>query len=147
GRFVLYYDPDKRDYVSYEVATGRSMNVTRGAHARWTVRHDDHPDSASGSTSGALWGWTVNDSVAWVQSWYDVFAIDPTGKREPLNVTNGYGTRHHVVFDNAQARRFSDPNWITHDPVLVHFVFEDTKAEGFGLIQPGRSADPQVLSV
>ncbi len=30
---------------------------------------------------------------------YDISIIDPSGHKEPINFTNGYGRKHHIKFE------------------------------------------------
>ncbi len=41
--------------------------------------------------------WLINDQAIIVSDKYDLWQLDPEGKRPPINLTNGYGRRHNIT--------------------------------------------------
>jgi dienelactone hydrolase len=98
GKWVIYYNISDNDYYSYEVSTGITRNITRGANTRWT---NDENDYAELPMAWDPWGktWLANDNALLIYDTYDIWEIDPSGKIPPRNFTNYYGMKHRIKFD------------------------------------------------
>lgn len=96
GKYTIFYDPDKENYFTYESSTGLTINVTQGIVTDWREYENDHPD-ARNAVYGVE-GWGAGDSVVYLRDQFDLWSIDPTGKRRPISMTNGYGAKHNIQF-------------------------------------------------
>jgi dienelactone hydrolase len=43
-------------------------------------------------------GWLTDESGILVYDNYDIWKLDPAGKKKPINITNGYGRRNNIKF-------------------------------------------------
>jgi len=93
-KYVVYYDPGKKNYLSYEVATGLLRNITRNIPVSWTG-DDDQPWSPHENISVAAG--LKDDQGLLVYDHYDLWQLDPAGRRAPVNLTRGYGQKHHII--------------------------------------------------
>ncbi|QEC45408.1 alpha/beta hydrolase family protein [Pseudobacter ginsenosidimutans] len=94
ARFVAWYDPEKKNYFAYEVATGQTRDLTsKITTTRFWDDEDDHPDDP-GNFGFAKW--LENDEAVLIYDRYDIWQIDPTGKAAPVNITNGFGKKNKI---------------------------------------------------
>ncbi len=91
--------------------------------------------------------WFANEEAFLAYDQYDIWQIDPEGKKEPVCVTNGYGRKHKIVFRiyNLRGRDESIPQ-ISRKLILYAFN-QLTKNEGFFKVTLGRITDPEMLSM
>jgi hypothetical protein len=84
----------------------------------------DYP-SAAGVT-----GWMMNDNALSINDYYDVWVVDPTGSKLPVNITNGVGRKSKESFDFIQLdqeKRYFN----TKDTLLFRAFNKETKFAGF----------------
>lgn len=110
GKFIFWYDPEKRNYYTYEVASGQTRELTSKINTRFWDDEDDHPDDPG---AFGVARWLENDEAMLIYDRYDVWQIDPMGKAAPINVTNGYGKKNKIelrMLITDREARFSKKN-------------------------------------
>ncbi|HEX8209788.1 MAG TPA: prolyl oligopeptidase family serine peptidase [Longimicrobium sp.] len=137
GRFVLFFDRDRR-WHSFDVATGRTADLT----GRLGVRFDQETwDTPSDPAPWGVAGWTQGDRSVLVYDRYDVWELDPAGRRPARVVTDSAGRRGKMVFrwvDLDPEERSIDPR----QPLLLRVFNDDTKASGYFRDRLGSNAAP-----
>ncbi|MCQ6956675.1 S9 family peptidase [Mucilaginibacter aquariorum] len=94
GNYVVWFDSKDQNWHSYNVATGKKLNITAGTHVKMGEEDNDVPDDPSAYGVSA---WEENDKRVLIYDRYDIWAVDPaTGKA--TNFTNGMGRRYKIVF-------------------------------------------------
>jgi dipeptidyl aminopeptidase/acylaminoacyl peptidase len=97
GKWIFYFDFAKKNYYSYELLTGAIRNLTGGIENRWTEVRNDHPEPSLPLIPQTE-SWLSTKDLILIEDSYDIWLVDPSGKRKPANITNGYGRRHHLKF-------------------------------------------------
>ncbi|HEU0054101.1 MAG TPA: prolyl oligopeptidase family serine peptidase, partial [Longimicrobium sp.] len=126
GKYVLWFDRD-RAWHAYDVATGRTANLTGAIGVRFDQETWDTP------TAPAPWGaagWTTGDRSVLLYDRYDVWEVDPAGRRPARMVTDSAGRRGTIVFRVVDL----DPDADAIDParpLYLRAMNDDTKASGF----------------
>lgn len=145
-KYVVYYDAGLRDYCSYNIATGITNNITKGAGADWIGENEeDWPDSSYRVWPG--YRWAVNDQAVFINSKNEIYQADPSGKLPATCLTGNYGRIHHFQF------RFAELYWsaateIDRDgPLLLKVLNEETRDEGYCKIMGGRENRPELLKM
>jgi dipeptidyl aminopeptidase/acylaminoacyl peptidase len=97
GKWIVYFDFNKKNYFSYEIASGITRNITEKAGTNWLNDTDDNPQQS------ICWSplqntWLKNDERVFIYDNYDIWLIDPGAKKTPVNLTNGYGVRNSIKF-------------------------------------------------
>ncbi|SJZ74093.1 Prolyl oligopeptidase family protein [Chitinophaga eiseniae] len=138
GNHIVYYDADMSAYFHYDIESGIRRNLTSGILAKWTTYDRDDEPFASYINIGVA-GFSADESKVFIYSQYDIFEIDLTGKKAPLNLTNGYGKENSIVFRFA----FLPETWDSKRILLTAFN-RKTKENGFFEVREG---DPKSLSV
>jgi dipeptidyl aminopeptidase/acylaminoacyl peptidase len=149
--YVIYYDPAEDGYCSYQVTGGITRHLTKGLGVSWRderyYRYFSSPNPFFGADPRprGIAGWTDGDSSLLVYDNDDIWKLDPSGLKQPVNITNCYGRRHHIQFEINPIS--SDENGLSDKkPWILDAFNEDTKEAGFFRIVPGRTADPESLT-
>jgi dipeptidyl aminopeptidase/acylaminoacyl peptidase len=94
-KYLTWFDGEKQEWLGMEVATRKMLTLSDKIPTPVHNELHDTPDEP-GSYGSA--GWTENDTHFLVYDRTDIWAIDPTGKTEPRNVTDGVGQRENIRF-------------------------------------------------
>jgi dienelactone hydrolase len=132
GHFVVYYDAERRAYFSYDIATGRTRNITPSVTTNWNgYRYDGRKGSPRGMA-----GWVRDDSAVLIYDRNDLWQIDPRGQSAPLNLTGGFGSRHDIIFRllDVEARNGEVRDghiFEQHQEIVLAALNQKTKDSGF----------------
>jgi len=145
-KYVVYYDPFENNYFSYEIAGKITRNVTQGLDVRWRD-HSSHWEAPVCGYPIGIANWLERDAAVLIYDAFDIWQIDPSGIKKPLNLTRGYGLANHT-----QLRLTSVPNhWkmpIPPDANLLLRAFDTvTKYGGFYSKILGQSTPPLLLTM
>ena len=127
GAYVYWWDYATRSGAVYDLRTGSSVTATAGIPVPLDDEENDSPTPAS---PHGVAGWTDGDRDLLLYDRYDVWAVDPTGKRAPRNVTDGVGRRDSVRFRIVDLDRERAAVVVT-EPLLLSAFDYRTKAAGF----------------
>ncbi|SEW53929.1 alpha/beta hydrolase family protein [Chitinophaga arvensicola] len=132
GKYVIYYDGEKKNYFVYETQNGYKRCLTKGISENWLKTNDD----VGYGQYIAAWG--KDDAFVLLNGRRDIWQIDPSGIAFPINLTAGYGNKHNVMFflalDEYAHRAISQ-----NESLLLNAFNLDTKENGFYRTTIGRS--------
>ncbi len=129
GRYVTWYAGAAHGgWQAYDVGTRRTVPLTANVPG---VRFDEETwDTPSEPAPWGEAGWTAGERELLVYSRYDVWALDPTGRRAPRVVTDSAGARGHLVLRVVRTDR--DARFLdARAPLLLSAFDDETKASGF----------------
>jgi len=95
GRWLLFWvnkRGQRADFYSYELATGKTNNITGSLPV--SVAEEKIQDIDS--TPVDIAGWYENEEAMMIYDNYDIWQVDLAGKKAPINLTAGYGLRNHI---------------------------------------------------
>lgn len=94
GKYVMWFSD--RQYYCYEIATGKTTLISSDVpYPLWDETEDiPLPEKQPYGTMG----WSENDEDILVYDRYDVWSLDPTGKRKPVCLTDGEGRAKSLKF-------------------------------------------------
>jgi hypothetical protein len=149
-RYVLYFDPLGKGYCSYEIAKRKTSAISSGIPVAsfYNAGFVDNSIDPRFQRPEGIIGWLKDDEGVLVSDNYDIWLLDLAGKHAPINVTCGYGRKHHVVFH----REGKDPSFdivdsIDPDRSLILTSFnEHTKYQGFYRASLRKPEQPLELS-
>lgn len=95
GKYAIYYDFEDKNYYSIDVTSGNRRNITKGAATTWTDEENDFPESQLPAAKK----WINGENGILISDTYDLWLVDPTGNRQPVNLTNGYGRKNKIKFE------------------------------------------------
>jgi len=124
AKYAIYFDG--KDWNSYTVADGRTVNLTRNLGVRFFDEDNDTPSMAG---PYGIAGWTKDDRDVLIYDRYDVWQVSPDGSAAK-NLTDSVGRRDKTAFRYVRL----DPKERSIDPakpLLLHAENEDTRDSGF----------------
>jgi dipeptidyl aminopeptidase/acylaminoacyl peptidase len=124
AKYAIYFDG--KDWNSYSVATGATVNLTRNLGVSFYNEDADTPELPP---PYGLAGWTKDDREVLIYDRFDVWQIAPDGSGAK-NLTDGAGRRDKIAFRYVRL----DPKERSIDPakpLLLHAESEETRDEGF----------------
>ncbi|MEJ2186220.1 MAG: prolyl oligopeptidase family serine peptidase [Gemmatimonadota bacterium] len=127
ARYMAWYDYGKRDWLAMDVRQREPVNLTQSLpHAVWNEL-DDHPMPPP---PYGVAGWTKGDRRLLVYDRFDIWALDPSGRAAPRDVTDGAGRRDSLQFRVVRLDR--DAPAIDADSAMLLSAFNvHTKVAGF----------------
>jgi dipeptidyl aminopeptidase/acylaminoacyl peptidase len=135
NRFLIFYDPMDKNYVSYETSTGFKRNLTKNIKTSWTTALNADIPAAIFEPEGVA-GFSDDNRSVFVYDQSDIWLLDLEGKRPALNVTNSTGKQKNMVF------RFADYNYSSKkipskSKVLLRAFDRINKMDGYYMMIPG----------
>jgi dipeptidyl aminopeptidase/acylaminoacyl peptidase len=141
GKYVFWYDEAKKNYFTYNVATGITKNVTATIKVPLYDTENDVPDNPN---AAGFTGWIAEDKYMLVNDEFDIWRVDPDGNQLPQNITNGFGrlNKYNFTYINTDVeKRFIDPN----EKILLRSFSKVDKKGGLANINIGENVDPILL--
>lgn len=142
-KFVVYYNRLKGDFISYEIATKKSRNITWRIKTDWEQSDIEYPQN--GSYTNAFTGWVKGGRYVLLHDRYDIWQVDLLGLHQPINVTNGFGRKKRIVFRLAINSGKTEIQ--EGDTTLLSAFNKTNKDNGFYSIILGERANPQIHSM
>lgn len=104
GGYLVYYDAGQNcNFFSYNIKTGRQINLSASLpqyKLAWTSEFDrpKMPPVLSPPLDVGLAGWDDEDKSVFIYDNYDIWKFDLSGNAPPIDLTMGYGRKHHIKF-------------------------------------------------
>jgi dipeptidyl aminopeptidase/acylaminoacyl peptidase len=127
GKYIYWYDSRDSAWVSYEIKKGTFANLTKAIPSAF---YDELHDSPSLPSSYGAAGWLKDDAGFLVYDRFDIWKVDPTGKKQPVNITQSEGKGTGVIFRRERLDLLEegiDPA----KPLILEAFDEKTKKSGF----------------
>ncbi|OQP45871.1 hypothetical protein A4H97_32020 [Niastella yeongjuensis] len=149
GNYLVYYDPrDGGNYFSYDCNSGKQVNISNGV-PKGTLTNEWNefwPIEDDRNTPFGIATWYEKYKVVWVYDKYDIWALDLTGKRTAVNITNGYGRSSFIIFrlSGDEFGAVESPTYSRGHIILKAYNVND-KSNGFYGIQSEKGNNPKKL--
>lgn len=136
GDYAYGYNTVDSTWVSYELASGKKLNLTKGK-----VFYDELNDSPRSPGSYRIAGWTENDESILIYDRYDIWKFDPTnGKSKRLTKGRENKTAYRYVKLDSEARYIdSKEKW------LLTTFNETSKNSGYYEYNAGKQKGKQLV--
>jgi dienelactone hydrolase len=93
GNFLVWYDQDTEDWFSYNIRRETTVNMTADIDVPLYNEENDVPRFAN---PHGIAGWTTDDQYVLINDRHDIWQVDPTGRRSPELLTQGYGRENNM---------------------------------------------------
>lgn len=134
GKYVTWFDGGVQQWMVYDIEKGTTLSLT--ANVPFPFHDEDHDMPAEAGPYGFS-GWTENDAFVLINDRFDIWKIDPAGKRAPENLTQGYGRENEIRFRLQNLN--PDEYFYRLDERLIFDGFHIyTKQNGFFALQNGQ---------
>lgn len=130
GKFVLWFDEQKKCFCSYNIKNGSIINISAQVPVSLYDMDNDLIDQRSSFGVGR---WLYDDSAVIIYDKYDIWKVDPLGLTVPINLTKGMGRKMRIVFRTLNEKG-DDSNFSSLDMILTGFNVY-TKESGFWKIK------------
>lgn len=124
-KYVYWYSRPDTSWYTYNINSKKTTVVTHAGY------YDELNDRPMHPYPAGLLGWTKNDASMLIYDFYDVWKIDPNGKRKAINLTNGRNSERqfrHVRLDR-------DIEFYPEDTTLLLKVFDtQDKTSGYAYL-------------
>jgi dipeptidyl aminopeptidase/acylaminoacyl peptidase len=149
GKYIVYFDVKRScQYFSYNLRTKEesalAANVPLGELGYiYPYLYNSAPEIPIG-----IAGWLQNDEGVLVYGQQDIWLLDLTRKKSAINITNGYGLTHNVIFSlfNGERLNFSEiPIIKKKDTLLLQSFNSVNKYSGFYRKTLSKPGDPELL--
>jgi dipeptidyl aminopeptidase/acylaminoacyl peptidase len=148
GKYIVYYDQKKKYYCSYQLHNDKIRGISPNVRPELFNRQSDerYPFQTTPPVVKGIAGWVSNDKAVLVYDDYDIWELDLEGKKQPLNLTNGYGRIKKIKFQIV-GQYFENKSF--HDKSLVLLSAFDTqnKYSGFYQLRINESKNPCLLTM
>lgn len=125
GRFVVTYDPYKRDWYSLRTSDGKRSELTAALRVAF---YDELSDQPRPPDPYGFAGWVDGGKYALVRDRYDLWAIEPASGKAWM-LTGGAGRATHVRFDTLPYAADRD-SYDSNRPLPLFAFNDDTKGSG-----------------
>ncbi|MEO0065623.1 MAG: hypothetical protein RI983_949 [Bacteroidota bacterium] len=127
GKYLVMYNDIARKYSVYSAETQQIAAL--GADIKLPL-YDVENDVPDEPNPYGVSGWLEDDQALLVYDQFDIWQVDPTGKKASVNITNGLGRKHQLIFRNINVNR--EERFIKNNQQLLLNVF-NRKNKGSGL--------------
>ena len=148
-KYVLYYNPLKNCYYSYDINSGQTREISRSISVplinnKWA----DNSNNPVFQHPAGIVGWLKDDMGVLVYDNYDIWLLDLSGRQDAVNMTGGYGRKHHIAFTIVGKRPGIDVVFdLAPDSTLLLMGFDEiSKYEGFYKISLTTPGNPQEIT-
>jgi len=143
GNYVWWFN--NRNYFTYNIATGETVNVTQDME--YPVWDEDQDTPMQRMPYGTA-GWLDNDEALLVYDRHDIWQLDPTGKTKPVCLTNGEGRRQNRRYHYMNVNPDPDKRSISKGEEVLLSLFDYTdKRHGFATIKIGKPVNPTIRTL
>ncbi len=141
SRYVLWYDEKLMQWFTHNVRTDVVTNITQAITVPLYNELNDIPDDPN---AYGTCGWSQDDQSVLIYDKYDIWSVDPQGKKPLVNVTQGMGRKSKLVF--RYVRLDSDEKFVKPTQPLLLKAFDDvTKSAGYYTTTISSSEAPKKL--
>jgi dipeptidyl aminopeptidase/acylaminoacyl peptidase len=140
GKYVIYYDDAKKNYFSYEVATGIYRNLTENTNTTWFAKDTVSLTGFYAPVSTGSIRWLKDHRAFLVQDSYtDIWAIYPSAQQKPVCITHYFARKNQFIIRSYGADQ-QDQN------IFFRGITRETNNEFLGSISlAARNRFPRLL--
>lgn len=139
--YVLFYAGKDSSWHSYNVASGRSVNLTKDLAPNFYYELNSIP-RIPGSWGFA--GFTEDGKYAWVYDQYDIWQVDLAGRESAKMITRGFGRANKIRMRFEQLD--DEAEFInTGEPALLNAFNTQTRSTAFYQIKKPGKSKPELM--
>ncbi len=140
GKYAYGYAETDSCWYAFLLADRKKICLTTPqTFAAW----DEDNDVPSNPRSHGVAGWTENDEKLLIYDRYDIWEIDPSGTKDPVNLTVD-GRKNHITYRLVELDK--EEHFIRPDkPQLLKGFDETTKGSGYYTARLSAPASPKAL--
>lgn len=143
GKYVVWYEPEDSSYYSRSTDINNldAVSLTKMIPVNF---YDERNDRPMDPRPYGIAGWSEDDRFVYIYDRYDIWKIDPSGSRVPVNFTKAFGRRNKT-----RLRYMKLDRDLEHIPsgeeALLRAIDERTMSNGFFSFDFSTVKDPDLL--
>ncbi len=147
GRWLVGLEETLNDFYSYEITTGITHNLTKilSVPVLNMVKRDDLDMPQEKHSRGLRFAGWLDDGNVLIYDEYDIWKIDPSGRKTPVNLTNSYGRKNKIEF--RLAGMYSGKIIPGKGGLILNAFDKTNKNSGFYRLVMGKKGNPEILSM
>jgi dipeptidyl aminopeptidase/acylaminoacyl peptidase len=123
GKYVYWYDNAKKNYFTYDVATGITKNITEKIKVALYDEENDVPDYPN---AYGVMGWSNGDKNVYLYDRYDIWNVSPDGTAMATNIIDAAKAPRKNKITYRYINTDREERFINMDKPLVFRVFDNT---------------------
>jgi len=148
GKWLVFWDCEEKAWMSFDLRQSKCQNLSKNLPPM-DIEEDviaSFENSIFSYPVEEVAGWFENDMAFMAYDRYDLWKVDPSGERKPVNLTGGYGQQHHVKLRLVKERRHQRL-YNGNDSVLLTGFNTSNKYSGFFKANINKPGAPTFLSM
>ncbi len=93
GKYLYWWEPTDSSWYCFNIREKVKVNLTHSLNSGFTEDIHDTPDDPG--SYGAM-GWSDNDANLFLYDKFDIWSLDPDGRKAAVCVTGGYGKKNNI---------------------------------------------------
>jgi dipeptidyl aminopeptidase/acylaminoacyl peptidase len=141
AKYIYWYADEDTCWRTYSLKTEKTLDVSASVPVPVYYELNDVPDDPP---PHGLMGWTEDDRDMLIYDRYDIWKLDPDGRRAPENATGGLGRQKELRF--RYVRLDPEEKFLKPDAQLFLSTFSYAdKSSGFSVVKLGEDRPPKSL--
>lgn len=141
GKYLYWFDNRDNIWYAQLIKTGRKIQLTSNLKVAFYDETDDRPSYPRAYGAAA---WVGDDDYFLVYDAFDLWKLDPTEKKEPVNLTNAYGRENNIRLRYIQLDK--ETEFIkSNEEILLSGFHVKTKQSGFYSKSVKTNGDPSKI--
>jgi dipeptidyl aminopeptidase/acylaminoacyl peptidase len=125
-KYVTYWQVADSCWYSYNIRSKKILNITKSInHELYNVVMDMPMDPSPYGIAG----WTKDDKRILIYDQYDMWSVDPAGKKAPKNLTQAYGRKNNITFRRMNLDR--EKIFVSEKEIILSAFNHDNKKSGY----------------
>ncbi len=151
GRYILFWDAKVASYYSYDVQQDKLMNITKtiSTQVNNEFQKKQNEDQLFPVTNYPV-AWYSEDSALLLYDNYDIWKIYPSNNKLPINLTNGFGYKHHIklrLVDAGENNSLVEKKVTDAETLLITGFNVVNKHNGFLKMHLDKKGNPELLTM
>lgn len=144
GSYLVYYEFNKKGrYFCYNLLTGECKSISHGI-TEPVNGVDEFFKGRINQGSVGVAGWVEKEEIL-IYDNYDIWKLNLTGTKAPVNITNGYGRIHKIKFKVIKSLENPSITFASNDTLLLSAFNLKNKYNGFFQKAISDSKSPDML--
>jgi len=143
GKYVVWWNEADSSYYSKSTDIKNLDEIALTKIIPVSFYNERH-DTPNNPRPHGIAGWSDGDRFVYIYDHYDIWKIDPSGERVPVNMTKTFGRRNKTRFRYVKLDKEME-HIPTNETIILNAFDERTMSQGFFKTQLNAVKDPALL--
>lgn len=143
GKFIVWYEPRDSSYYAQSTDINK-LDIISLTKVIPVSFYNERHDTPNDPRPHGIAGWSEDDRFVYIYDRFDIWKLDPTGERVPVNMTKTFGRRNLIRLRYVKLDK--DLEHIpTNETILLSVFDEKTMSTGFFRTRLNAVKEPELL--